>query len=40
MPLDHYREEHGLDTEAPVPAESPQGGRAGDAKPPAGAPAD
>jgi cytochrome b subunit of formate dehydrogenase len=40
MPLDHYREEHGLDTEAAAVAESPQGGRAGDAKPPAGAPAD
>jgi cytochrome b subunit of formate dehydrogenase len=40
MPLDHYREEHSLDTETPALAESPQGGRAGDAKPPAGAPAD
>ncbi len=44
MPLDHYREEHGLDTEldteTPALPGSPQGGRAGDTKPPAGAPAD
>ncbi len=40
MPLDHYREEHGLDTEAPVLPDSPQGGQRGDAKPPAEAPAD
>jgi hypothetical protein len=40
MPLDHYREEHGLDTESPHPAESLHGGPAGDAKPPTGVPAD
>jgi hypothetical protein len=40
MPLDHYREEHGLDTESPALPESPKGGRACDANPPTGAPAD
>jgi cytochrome b subunit of formate dehydrogenase len=40
MPLDHYRDEHGLDTEAPALSESPQAGRAGDTEPPSEAPAD
>jgi cytochrome b subunit of formate dehydrogenase len=40
MPLDHYREEHGLDTEAPALPDPRQDGRAGDSKPPSEAPAD
>jgi cytochrome b subunit of formate dehydrogenase len=42
MPLDHYREEHGLDTgtESPDLPQSPQAGQAGNANRAPGAPAD
>jgi cytochrome b subunit of formate dehydrogenase len=40
MPLDHYREEHGLDTESGNPPDSLQGSKSGDIKSTSEAPAD
>jgi cytochrome b subunit of formate dehydrogenase len=40
MPLDHYREEHGLDIESPDMSESPHAGTPGNIKPTSEAPAD